>query len=218
MAGRRWDEIRLHVTQEARRRMRDARESHGWDHVLRVRTLALRIAGEEGAREDVVEAAALLHDVGRRAEEESGGRLCHAASGARESERVLEEVGAGEELVDAVSHCVAAHRFRGAQRPESLEARVLFDADKLDAIGAVGLGRAFLFAGEVGARLHNPEADPQRRPERGREDSALREFLVKLRHVKDGLHTGAGRRIAAGRHAFMEAFFERLEAEVRGEA
>jgi uncharacterized protein len=171
----------------------------------------------EGARLEVVEPAALLHDIGRQAEEESGGKLCHAALGAEEAGELLERMGARDRLRDAIVHCVAVHRFRGEARPETLEARVLFDADKLDSIGAVGLGRAFLYAGEVGARLHNPEADPGACAPRGPEDSALREFLVKLRWVRDRMFTPAGRRIAEGRHAFMEAFFDQLDGEVKGE-
>jgi len=101
--------------------------------------------------------------------------------------------------------------------PSTIEARVVYDADKLDSIGAVGLGRAFLFAGEVGARLHNPEVRPETCPSRGPEDSALREFLVKLRWVRDRLLTDAGRRMASGRHEFMLRFFEELDAEVKGE-
>jgi len=179
--------------------------------------MAVLIAREQGARLEVVEPAALLHDIGRQAEEESGGTVCHARLGAVESGELLERMGAADDLRDAIVHCVAAHRFRGGARPETLEAKVLFDADKLDSIGAVGLGRAFLYAGEVGARLHNPESDPETCPARGPEDSALREFLVKLRWVSDGMFTPAGRRIARERHAFMEAFFDQLDREVRGE-
>lgn len=205
------------VEAAARERMQGVRSSHGWDHVLRVRTLALGIAREEGADRQVVELAALLHDIGRHEEEESGGRLCHARLGAAMARELLVQMGAGRDLVAAVAHCVATHRFRGDERPGSLEAQVIFDADKLDSIGAVGLGRAFLYAGEVGARLHNPDADPEKCDPRGPEDTALREFLVKLRWVKDRLFTGAGRRIAGGRHAFMEGFFGQLDAEMAGE-
>ncbi len=195
--------------------MAGVRSSHAMDHVLRVRSLALHLGLREGARLDVVEAAALLHDVGRQAEEDSGGRICHASAGAVIASQLLCELGVDPELVSDVVHCVSTHRFRGQARPASLEAMVLFDADKLDSIGAVGLGRAFLFAGEVGARLYNPEVNPQDHPDRGPEDSALREFVVKLRYVKDRMFTPTGRAIAAGRHAFMEIFFEQMDAEVR---
>ena len=93
---------------------------------------------------------------------------------------------------------------------------MLFDADKLDSIGAVGIGRAFLFAGEVGARLHDPAIDIRRTRPYTRDDTAYREFLVKLRRVKGRIFTREGRRIAAERHRFMVAFFERLNKETEG--
>jgi len=202
------------IEAEARERMRSVRESHGWDHVQRVRTLALAICRAERGRVEIVEPAALLHDIGREAEEMSGGGVCHAEAGARMAEEILSAAGADPDLAREIVHCVAAHRFRGTLEPRSLEARILFDADKLDSIGAIGLGRAFLFAGEVGARLHNPEADPASRPARTSEDTALREFLVKLRFVKDRMFTRTGRGLAEGRHAFMEVFFAEMDTEI----
>ncbi|NTV81599.1 MAG: phosphohydrolase, partial [Candidatus Aminicenantes bacterium] len=92
-----------------------------------------------------------------------------------------------------------------------------FDADKLDSIGAVGIGRAFLFAGEIGAMLHDEAVDVAKTSPYTREDTAYREYLVKLRRVKDRMTTREGRRIAAGRHRFLTAFFERLHKETDGE-
>jgi uncharacterized protein len=171
---------------------------------------------EEGADPEVVEIASLLHDVARDREEASHGEECHARLGAQEASALLVGMGAGRQLAGAVAHCIVTHRFRGGDVPGTPEARVLFDADKLDSIGAVGLGRAFLYAGEVGARLYNPEVRPERHAERGPEDSALREFVVKLAHVRLRMLTRSGRRLAEGRHAFMEVFFEQLDAEVAG--
>ncbi len=118
---------------------------------------------------------------------------------------------------EAVAHCIRAHRFRGRHEPKTLEARVLFDADKLDSIGAIGIGRAYLFAGEVGAKLHNPEADPERTRPYTEEDTAYREYRVKLCRIRDRMLTPEGRRLAAERQAFMEEFFRRLNREVAGE-
>jgi uncharacterized protein len=94
---------------------------------------------------------------------------------------------------------------------------VLFDADKLDAIGAVGVARAYQFAGEVGARLHNPDTGATLGEEYTVDDTGYREYRVKLRHIGERMMTVTGRRIAASRHAFMEKFFDRLLAEVEGE-
>jgi uncharacterized protein len=97
------------------------------------------------------------------------------------------------------------------------EAKALFDADKLDAIGAVGVARAFLFAGEVGARLHSPEADIEATEPYSIDDTGYREFKVKLCKIKDRIMTQAGRKLAEERHAFMEEFFQRFLEEYGGE-
>lgn len=211
-----WSRIRDAVREHVHQAMGSVHPSHGIDHVTRVCALALEMAALEGADEDVVEAAAWLHDIGRQAEERSRGRICHAREGARQAAEILQGLGAPRPFIDQVVHCVASHRFRDEEHPATLEAKVLFDADKLDSIGAVGVGRAFLFAGEVGARLHNPGVDPDLHPDRGPEDTALREFTVKLKHVRHRLHTATARRKASGRHDFMVEFFHRLDDEVLG--
>jgi len=189
------------VRAEAEGFFRDARGSHDWGHTERVRRLCLRIGRKEGADLGVLELAALLHDVGRGAEDASNGQVCHARAGAALAERILARHGLDPGLVREVAGCIR---------------KVLFDADKLDSIGAVGIGRAFLFAGEVGARLHDPAIDIRRTRPYTRDDTAYREFLVKLRRVKGRIFTREGRRIAAERHRFMVAFFERLNKETEG--
>jgi uncharacterized protein len=206
------------IREIARRHLEPDSGSHGWDHVERVRRLCEHIGAEEGADLEVLALAACLHDIGRTEERASGGRLCHARRGAELAREILSECGYGPDTVERVAHCVATHRFRGdGDRPATLEARVLFDADKLDAIGAVGIGRAFLFAGEVGARLHNPERDVRTTSAYSREDTAYREFSVKLQEVRQRMLTAAGRRLAEERHRFMVAFFERLTRETLGQ-
>jgi uncharacterized protein len=205
------------IREEAEAYFRSARGSHDWDHTERVRRLALRIGRKERADLGVVELAALLHDIGREEEDRSHGRVCHGRHGAGLARRILEDYGCEPAVVRAVVEAIRTHRFRRGGTPRTLEARVLFDADKLDSIGAVGIGRAFLFAGEVGARLHDKDIVVERTKAYTREDTAYREYLVKLRRVKDRMTTGEGRRIAAGRHRFMTAFFERLHKETDGE-
>jgi len=164
----------------------------------------------------VVKLAALLHDIARPDEDQRQGLVCHARQGAKQAQALLEELGAPAPLIAEVVHCIRAHRFRGRHHPESPEARILFDADKLDAIGAVGIGRAFLFAGEVGARLHNKGIDLEHTRAYSREDTAYREYWVKLRFIKDRMLTAEGRRMARQRHVFMQAFFDQLDKEVEG--
>ena len=204
------------VREEARAGFGSARGSHDWDHTERVLELCLRIGRKEKADLEVLRLAAILHDIGREAEDKSGGRLCHGARGAVLAAGILKRHGLERDTISRVVHCIAAHRFRGRQEPESLEAKVLFDADKLDSIGAVGIGRAFLFAGEVGARLHDPAVDTRKTRPYTREDTAYREFLVKLSRIKDRMHTGEGKRLARERHRFMVGFFDRLNKEARG--
>jgi len=195
---------------------RNGRGSHDWDHTERVLRLSMRIGRREKADLGILELAALLHDIGREAEDRSHGRICHARTGAAMARRILEDCGCDPAVVRAVAGAIRTHRFRKGGTPRTLEARVLFDADKLDSIGAVGIGRAFLFAGEVGARLHDKAIDVRRTKPYTHDDTAYREYLVKLRRVRDRMTTREGRRIAAERHRYMAAFFDRLNKETDG--
>ncbi len=200
----------------AEKTLSDARGSHDWDHTQRVYNLCMHIGQVEGADLTVLEIAAYLHDVGRPYEDESKGRVCHAQKGANVAHRLLAEYPISEEQKANVIHCIRTHRFRGNHQPETLEAKVLFDADKLDAIGAVGIGRAFLFAGEVGAKLHNPSVEPENTDPYTEEDTGYREYKLKLSKIRDRMLTAEGRRMAEERHAFMELFFRRFTQEYEG--
>ncbi len=204
------------ITQEASTYFSQAHASHRWDHTLRVYRLSHQIGEKEGANLEILLPAALLHDIARAREDASKGGLCHAREGARMAGEMLRGLQWQERSVEAVVHCIAAHRFRNEVTPQTLEARVLFDADKLDSIGAVGIGRAFLFAGETGARLHNKDINPEDAAAYGLEDTAYREYLVKLSRVKDRMMTPTGKDMALERHQFMEKFFERLNHEYDG--
>jgi len=197
---------------------RNARTSHDWEHTLRVVQLCERMGPVEGADMQVLMTAAYLHDIGRQIEDEQVGGVCHARVGARLAVELLAELPLGEGQKRNVIHCIRTHRFRDGAAPETIEAKVLFDADKLDAIGAVGIARAFMFAGEVGARLHNPDGDIEGTRPYSRDDTGYREYMVKLRKIKDRMLTTSGRRMAEGRHRFMESFFEQLVAEHQSES
>ncbi len=204
------------VRAEAKRFFRSARGSHDWDHTARVLRLCLHIGRAEKADLEVLTLAALLHDIGRGEEDRSNGEIRHADASARLAREVLARLGVEAGQVERIVHCIEAHSFRKNLPPDSPEARVLFDADKLDSIGAVGIGRAFLFAGEVGARLHDKKVDVAKTKPYTRDDTAFREFLVKLRHIRGRMFTEEGKRLAAGRHDFMVAYFDRLNAETDG--
>jgi uncharacterized protein len=193
-----------------------SRGSHDWDHTLRVLRLAERIGTTESADLLVVRIAALLHDIGRTGQDEANGRLCHAEYGARLAQPLLAKLPLREQQKQNILDSISSHRFRGEKVPDTIEAKVLFDADKLDAIGAVGVARAFLFAGEVGARLHNPDARIEETQPYTVDDTGYREYKVKLRKIKDRMLTNTGRELAEKRHQFMEKFFQRFLQEYNG--
>jgi uncharacterized protein len=202
---------------EAKRHYEQADAVHDFDHVLRVLALAERIGRAEGADLEIVQAAALLHDAGRGKADTDG--LDHAAVAADRARKILAEQPPAK--VEAVVHAIAAHRFRTGPEPSTLEAQVLFDADKLDAIGAVGVARAFAYGGARGQRLWAPieTVDVARWREEGdhpRDHTPVHEFVVKLSRLKERLFTSTGQSIAEERHAYMVAFFNRFDAEARG--
>lgn len=190
--------------------------AHGPDHSERVYRMALRLGRKMDADLEILAAASLLHDIGRGKESSSKGAVCHADYGAEMAADLLKELDYFPDRIQKICHCIRAHRYRGTCTPETLEARILFDADKLDSIGAIGIGRAFLFAGQIGACLHNPELDPQATQSYSSQDTAYREFQVKMSRVRGQLLTPAGRRIADERHRFMEVFFDQLNREIYG--
>jgi len=192
------------------------RGSHDWEHTLRVFEICRDLGPRQGADMVVLLVAALLHDIGRCHQDNSRGAVCHAEQGAVMAGGLLAELPLTGDQKANVVHCISAHRFRRTPHPHTIEARVLFDADKLDAIGAVGIARAYQFAGEVGARLHNPNHVVHNTHAYSREDTGYREYQVKLRHIKDRMLTEAGRRMAEGRHRFMAQFFERFLEEIEG--
>jgi len=204
------------VRLQAAQLFESARGSHAWDHTMRVLQLCERIGPVEKADMAVLRMAALLHDIGRAHQDLAGGRLCHAAQGARLARPIVAQLPIENRRKENLIHCIAAHRFRTEPVPATVEARVLFDADKLDAIGAVGVARAFLFAGEIGARLHSPDVDIAATRPYTVDDTGYREYCLKLRRIKDRMLTTEGKHLAAGRHRFMEAFFQRFINEYEG--
>ena len=180
--------------------------THDFDHVLRVYNLAELIGRAEGADMEVLRTATLLHDIAR-ADQDAGHASEHAAEGAHRARQIL--AGQPPGFVEAVAHAIQAHRFRVDYPPQTLEAKILYDADKLDAIGAVGIARAFAYGAQLGQPLWAaPDAN---------EHTAMKEFAVKLSQIKDTLFTETACWIAEERHAFMVDFFERMQAEVAGD-
>lgn len=207
------------ILTETKKYFVNARGSHDFDHVERVLKMALHIGKKEGANLEILKLAAILHDVKRKDADKGKGKTDHAISGAEVASEILRKYKYDEKTISAVHHCIAAHRFRNDIKPKTIEAKVLFDADKLDSIGAIGVGRAFLFAGELKAKLHNSGMSDEEiltTKEFGKEDTAYREFLIKLRYIKSRMQTKEGRRLAKERHSFMLEFFKRMKKESGG--
>lgn len=201
---------------------------HGFDHVIRVYRLAERLAQSEGADLQIVRAAALLHD----AQEDKTGapvdsdadsahldrRDSHHLHSAELAERVLRVEGWPPEQIAAVQHCIRAHRFRDdSTSPQTLEARVLFDADKLDAIGAIGVARAIAYAARAGNPFYHPPSASfleTGRLESDEPHSAYHEYLFKLVKIKERLTTESGKRLAEERQRRMVDFFAGLADEM----
>jgi uncharacterized protein len=208
--------------EEARSWYQDADPVHDFDHVLRVFQVATRLAKAEGADLEIVQAAALLHDSrGSAPGGEGSQRAEHHITSAKFAGEVLAKKGWPEQKIQAVKDCILAHRFRGQEnKPETLEAQVLFDADKLDVLGAIGAARTIAYAALDGQPAYAEPSDQFLKTGRklpGEPHSSYHEFLFKLQKVKDRMFTDSGKALAEARHAFLLAFYEQLQAEARGE-
>ena len=197
---------------------------HDFDHIRRVLALAERIGQAEGADLEIVRAAVLLHDAAGATPNGSGERTAHHLASAEFAREVLAAEGWPDDRLEAVLHCIRAHRFRGADAssgPRTLEAKVLFDSDKLDGLGAIGALRAAGYAALAGQPLTGTPSARFRatgQPEPGEPHTPYHEFLFKLTHVPERLHTATARAIAAERHQYLAEFFERLARESAGDA
>ncbi len=191
---------------------------HDWWHVDRVRKVALRIAREENADLLIVELAALLHDVADW--KFAGGD--HEA-GPRQAKAWLLDHGASAALAEQVATIVRELSFKGAgvATPMStLEGACVQDADRIDAIGAIGAARAFAYGGHKGRAMHDPAVPPQMHADfaayKKNDGPTINHFYEKLLLLKDRINTPAGKKIAQQRHAFLQQFLDQFLAEWDG--
>lgn len=191
---------------------------HGYQHVVRVYHTAEKLGKLEDADMEVVHAAALLHDAEGPGIENV--RVGHQHKSALFAAKILAAEGWSEERISAVQHCIRAHRFRDrSESPQTIEAKVLFDADKLDAIGAIGAVRAISYAVLAKQDLFAEPSEhflKTNQKEPGEAHTPYHEYLFKLSKLKDQMYTTAGRNLAERRHAFLAHFFETLIAELEG--
>jgi len=210
------------VIEEAREWYQDADPVHDFDHVLRVYRITERLGKAEGADVNIVRTAALLHDArGSAPGGEGEARAEHHVASADFAGEILAEKDWPEAQIRAVQHCILAHRYRGDENtPETIEAKVLFDADKLDVLGAIGAARTIAYAALDGQPSYAEPSEQFLRTgekEPGEPHSSYHEFLFKLRRVKDRMFTKSGRALAEARHDYLVDFYTQLQAEVRGE-
>ena len=192
-------------------------DGHDFDHTLRVLSCGEKLLTQlPDADALVVKVAIILHDIARPQESQSSVKICHAQKGAQLVPDILKEFNLEDEFISKVANCVRCHRYRDNFEPKTIEEKIVYDADKLDSMGAIGIGRAFLFAGNNGARLHNTKEEALNSKEYSKEDTAYREYLVKLSLLKDRMQTTPGKALALERHNFMEKFFNELNEEVLG--
>lgn len=190
--------------------------AHDPRHIYRVLDAALDIASaEEGVDMDVLLAACLLHDIGRDGQAANPG-LSHAQIGADMAYTFLAESGWPQEKAAHVRDCVASHRYRGGNRPQSIEAKILFDADKLDATGAMGIARTLLYGGQIGEPLYllDEEGGIMMAETDEEKSTFFQEYHYKLKKLYGAFHTKRAAGLAVKREKNAQAFYEALREEI----
>lgn len=198
-----------------RERVADDASGHDWWHIDRVRRNAVYLANAEGADVVLCELAALLHDVADW--KFHGG---DETAGPRAARDWLTSQQADPELVDQVCGIIAGVSYKGAGVPtemESLAGRCVQDADRLDALGAIGIARAFAFGGHFGRLMYDPEHPPEQHATfaayKQKSGPTINHFYEKLLLLKDRMQTATGRKLAEDRHRFLETFLKQFFAE-----
>ena len=203
---------------------------HDIDHIIRVYKLAVNIAEQEqnnyNIDMDILKLAAILHDIGRKKEDEDNtGKIDHAKIGADMAERLLKDKGYAQDKINKVKSCISRHRYRGNDLPTKIEEKILFDADKLDSLGAIGVGRCFMVSSQFNQRIYNGTAADEyiRTNTYGNmrlKDPSIHapnlEYELKMKNIKDRLFTDAAKTIADERDKFMMEFFNRMKDEING--
>lgn len=211
-------EILKIITEKVKYRFESEGSGHDWWHIERVRLMSLKLAESESANLFIVELAALLHDVADH--KLHGGDV---AAGLLLIENWLIEVECPSEIIKAVLHIVSKVSYKGAEvadEPMSLEGQIVQDADRLDAIGAIGIARAFAYGGHKGRLLYDPtvplEMHDSFETYKSSVAPTINHFYEKLLLLKDRLSTTAAREIAQERHLFMENYLSQFMHEWNG--
>lgn len=211
------------VSEIAESMFKDAGPCHDFYHTKRVLKVAKYLAKREGADQFVVELAALLHDIGRIDEakaKNNGKDINHAEVSAIKSRMLLKQFDLADETIKNICHAILAHRFRvQTEKPKTIEAKVLRDADKLDGLGAIGVARAYIWLGEYNiGQIYISRKDWSKfdiNSDDSKHDSLQREWTVKLSKIKNQMFTKSGKKLAQKRHNTMKKFIKDLEMEIK---
>lgn len=212
------------------KKLAEADAGHDFNHVMRVYNLCLKLTkGMKNIDLDILTLAAFLHDIGGVVElKDKSGKVCHARESARMTQKILKKFDYHQNKIDKVVHCILAHRYRTGVRPKTNEAKILFDADKLDALGAIGVARAYIWIGNNKAQIYSNlslEKYLRQNIVGGRLNGRIKdkskhnpffEFELKLKRLPKKLYTQNAKKIARKRLSYMESFFNRLKKEVAG--
>ena len=199
--------------------------AHDLEHVERVYNIALQLSSDESVDLEVVKAAALLHDIAG-AQEIKNTRVDHSVEGAKMAEPILKQIGFPKEKISHVQACISTHRYKSGHEPKTREAEIVYDADKIDTIGAMGVARSYVWIGRNNARMFNKEDVKSYARENlganGRildhtKHSPQIEWETKYKHIPERMHSPQARQMAEERLQYMRSFFERLEKERKGE-
>lgn len=201
--------------------------AHNLDHVFRVCNLCLLIAKrEKDVNLEILIPSALLHDIARVEEsKDKTGEIDHAILGSEMAEEILRELQYEDGKIENIKHCIITHRFRTGNEPNTIEAKILFDADKLDAIGASGIARTFMLAGQFGQRLTTNEPLNSYLKSNSVENGRLKdvskhtpfiEYEIKFKKIPNKLYTKSAKEIGQERLKFMGEYFNTLKLEMDG--
>ena len=204
--------------------------AHNMEHVMRVYKNAREIAKNEKADMEVVEIAALLHDIGSENEiKDSTGKTDHAIESAKLAKPFLQKLKIPEEKIQHILDCIISHRYRTENKPKTLEAKIVFDADKLETTGAIGVARIFMWTGKNNAHLYKKVNDIEKyarenlggkingRIQDKTKHSPQIQWETKEKFILDYLYTDKAKQIAQKRMDFSSKFFDQLEKEIKGE-
>jgi len=201
--------------------------AHGRSHIERVLRTAVEIGKREGADTEIIELSAILHDIFANEEKHTGVEgFRHEIEASKEARNILKTLRFEERTIDAVCHCIESHRKRtGKIQPQTIEAKCLFDADKLDCIGAIGIVRSAFMSLEQGQEFYKQEDIDAYKRRNIRPDGTVIDFAqhssnleyeLSLKEVAKRMYTETGRRLAKERSAFMDEFYSRLGRELKG--